>query len=140
MVTARAADASARPLPASVQAFLSPPRIATIGTVNADGSPHQAVVWYELGEAGLLINSRVERTWPRNLERDPRISVAVYEIERPNHWVGLKGRARQPRLGADALADIERLARRYSGHPDEYRGQRRVSFAIDVESTFEYGA
>lgn len=129
------------PLPGNVRAFLAAPRFATIATLDADGSPHQAVVWYGLDGDSLLINSRRERHWPRNLARDPRISVAVYELERPTHWVGLKGRAELIRDGDAALEDIMAFARRYAdGDPERFRGQDRVTFRVVAETTFEYGA
>jgi PPOX class probable F420-dependent enzyme len=128
------------PLPDPIRAFLAEPRIATIGTINPDGSPHQAVVWYGLDGDDLLINSRRGRRWPANLGRDARISVAVPEGERPYHWVGVKGRAEPLHEGAAAVDDIQALARRYGKDPEQYAGQDRVSFRIVVESTFEYGA
>jgi PPOX class probable F420-dependent enzyme len=127
-------------LPDPIRAFLAEPRIATISTLNPDGSPHQAVVWYALDGDDLLINSRPHRHWPRNLARDGRISVAVPEAARPEHWVGVKGRAELLRDGPPATADIQALARRYGKDPEQYAGQERVTYRIAVLSTFEYGA
>jgi PPOX class probable F420-dependent enzyme len=126
-------------LPERIRDFLSAPRYAAISTLDEDGPPHQAIVWYGLEDGGLLISSRAERRWPRNLLRDPRISVAVQDWDVPNHWVGLKGRADLHREGEAAVADIMALARRYGQDPDQYRGQRRVTFLVRVERFFEYG-
>jgi PPOX class probable F420-dependent enzyme len=131
---------SPTPLPDPIRAFLTDPRIATISTLNPDGSPHQAVVWYALDGADLLVNSRRGRRWPRNLDRDPRISMAVYEAERPHHWIGVKGRAALLHEGDEATADIKVLARRYGEDPEQYARQDRVTFRIVALSTFEYGA
>jgi PPOX class probable F420-dependent enzyme len=141
MAPAHSAPASpATPLPDPIRAFLAEARIATIATLNPDGSPHQAVIWYALDGDDLLINSRRERRWPRNLLVDDRISVAVPEAERPNHWVGVKGHAELLREGDAAIADIQALARRYGEDPAQYAGQDRVSYRIVVASSFEYGA
>jgi len=134
------ATLTSTPLPDPIRTFLAEPRIATISTINPDGSPHQAVVWYGLEGDDLLINSRRGRRWPRNLDRDARISVAVPEGERPYHWVGVKGRAEPLHDGDAAVADIQALARRYGKDPAKYAGQERVSYRIVVASTFEYGA
>jgi PPOX class probable F420-dependent enzyme len=128
------------PIPDPIRAFLLEPRIATIATINPDGSPHQAVIWYALDGDELMINSRRGRRWPRNLLENGRISVAVFEAERPNHWVGLKGHAALLHEGDAAIADIQTLARRYGEDPAQYVGQDRVSYRIVVASTFEYGA
>jgi len=119
--------------------FLAAPRYATIATVAPDGAPHQAVVWYLLDGDDLIINSRPERHWPRNLAANPRISVAIYELERPEHWLGLKGRAEPLHQGAEAIADIQAMARHHGKDPETYAGQNRVSFVIRVETVFEYG-
>jgi len=120
------------------RAFLATPRFATIATVGPDGAPHQAVIWYMLDGDDLIINSRPERRWPRNLAADPRISMAIHELEQPEHWFGLKGRAELLHDGAEATADIQALARRYGADPGKYAGQDRVSYRIRVERVFEY--
>jgi PPOX class probable F420-dependent enzyme len=127
------------PLPEPVRRFLEAPRYATIATLMPDGAPHQAVVWYALDGAGVIINSRRGRRWPANLERDPRISRAVYDDAQPEHWVGIRGLAELVRSGAPAVADIQDLARRYDGDPNEFVGQDRMTFRIRVQTTFEYG-
>lgn len=131
---------SSSPLPDPIRAFLVEPRYATISTLNPDGSPHQAVVWYAIDGDDLLVNSRRGRRWPTNLEPDGRISVAVPEWSRPTHWVGVKGRAELIRQGDAAVADIQAFARHYGKDPEPYAGQDRVTFRIVVTSTFEYGA
>lgn len=127
-------------LPERIRTFLAASRYATISTVNADGSPHQAIVWYALDGENLLINSRVERHWPANLRRDPRVSIAVYEVERPFHWVGLMGRAEVEHEGDEATEDVMALARRYGKDPDVYKGQNRVTYRVRLDRTYEYGA
>jgi PPOX class probable F420-dependent enzyme len=124
--------------PEAVRRFLAAPRIATISTVDPDGSPHQAVIWYALDGDTILINSRVGRRWPQNLLRDPHLSLAVYEVERPFHWVGVKGIAELAGEGAAALADIMDLARRYGDDPETFRGQQRVTFRVHPQRIYEY--
>ena len=58
----------------AIRAFLERPRFATLSTVNADGAPFSAVVWYALEGDRILFNSSNGRRWPANLRRDPRIA------------------------------------------------------------------
>jgi PPOX class probable F420-dependent enzyme len=127
-------------VPDKVRSFLSALNWASIATINADGSPHQAMIWYLLEGDTLLVNSRRGRRWPTNLERDGRVSLAIHDHELPEHWVGLRGRARLVRSGDAALPDIEALARRYGDDGARFRGQDRVTFEIKVDRTFEYGS
>ena len=72
------ADVTTAPhIPPPVLEFLAQPRYATIATVNPDGSPHQAVVWYLLQGEEIILNSRIGRRWPSNALRDSRVSVTV---------------------------------------------------------------
>jgi PPOX class probable F420-dependent enzyme len=127
-------------LPDAIRTFLEAPRYATLATFAADGPPHQAVIWYALDGDSLLINSRRERHWPRNLLRDGRLSLAVTDAERPTHWVGVKGTATLLHEGEAAVADIQAMARRYGKDPAQYAGQNRVTYRVTVQSTYEYGA
>jgi PPOX class probable F420-dependent enzyme len=126
------------PIPGPILAFLRAPRLATLSTIDRDGAPHQAVIWYAIDGDSMLINSRVGRRWPENLRRDPRLAIAVNDTERRYHWVGVKGRAEVVRSGPDAVADIVAMAHHYDGDPDAFAGQDRVTFRVIAESVFEY--
>ncbi len=94
-------------------------RYATIATIDPDGAPRQAVVWYTVDGDEIVINSAVGRRWPANLLRDPRISLAVIDAADGYRWVGLIGTVRAVTDQATAQADIAAMARRYR------RGARR---------------
>lgn len=125
-------------LPEAIRDYLAAPRYAVVATINPDGGPHQAFVWYLLTDDGLVINSRRERRWPGNVMVDPRVSLAVQDADEPEHWVGIKGRAELLHESDAATEDIMTMAGRYGSNPDKYRGQDRVSFLIRPERTFEY--
>jgi len=127
-------------LPDAVRRLLEAPRYATIATLQPDGTAHQAVVWYGLDDTGsLFINSRRGRRWPANLERDPRIAIAVYDDADPDHWVSVRGTTEVVRAGEPAVADIQALARRYGGNPGDFVGQDRITFRVHPTATFDYG-
>ena len=116
-------------------------RFATIATINADGSPHQAVIWFRFDGGDLIINSKPGRVWPTNLQRDPRISVTVEDGYR---WVSIRGSVVEDNAAAHAQADIAEMARRY--HADEperaetmirdrFEQQQRVSFRLALASS-----
>ncbi len=128
------------PLPDHVRAFLAEPRYATIATIDEDGSPRQAVIWFLLDGDTIVINSLHGRRWPTNLRRDPRISVAITDHGEES-WVGLTGTVEAVDDQPQAQADIAAMARRYHvDNPAEaeaviatrFTQQRRVSFRIAV--------
>jgi PPOX class probable F420-dependent enzyme len=117
----------------SARAFLARPgRYATLASVDPDGSPLQAVVWYLLEDDDtILLNSRVGRRWPSNLLRDPRVSLSV---EDGDDYVSIRGVAEHLHDGDEAYEDIAALARRYTSGGDlehrlaDFRTQQRISF------------
>jgi PPOX class probable F420-dependent enzyme len=120
------------PLSPSVRGFLTEAlRFATIATVGADGTPHLAVAWYLLDDEGILVNSLVGRRWPTELQRDPRLALTVVDAEiGPERTVTVQGEAVVSATGADALADIQALSRRYGFGDGHFEGQDRISFRI----------
>jgi nitroimidazol reductase NimA-like FMN-containing flavoprotein (pyridoxamine 5'-phosphate oxidase superfamily) len=51
--------------------------VASVATVNADGSPHVVPLWFVWPEDALYVSTRrPSRTWA-NAARDPRVSIAV---------------------------------------------------------------
>lgn len=126
-------------LPPNVRGFLgrTPPRHATIATVNRDGSPHQIVIWYRVvvddSGARLLVNSRVGRRWPSNLTRDGRANLAVYEGE---DAVTIECVVEESYDGNGARDDIADLARLYYEREaaerdiSNFRTQKRITFIL----------
>ena len=130
-----------------IRAFLAATRFATIATVDPDGSPRQAVIWYRLDGDQLVLNSRAGRRWPSNLERDQRISVAVSDQADGYRWVGLTGRVTIVDDQPTAQADIAEMARHYhAADPgkaerlvhDQFERQRRVSFRIVIDAVHDH--
>lgn len=137
------------PLPDDVRAFLATPgRFATLATLDPDGAPRQAVVWYRLDPDGrVVVNSADGRRWPANLRRDQRCSVVVADPADGYSFVALSGRVDEI-IDEQALAqaDIAGMARRY--HADDpaeadgviarFRTQHRVTFRIAVLAVHDH--
>jgi PPOX class probable F420-dependent enzyme len=140
------ADAHRPELTDQIRAFLDRPLFLALATVDPDGSPRQAVIWYRLETDGrILVNSRVGRRWPTNLLRDARASLAVTDPADGYAWVGLTGRVVDVVQDHDAaLADILALADRYhpeGADPDDlasYRAYPRITFRIAIDGIHDH--
>ncbi len=130
-----------------VRTFLDANRFASLATVDPDGRPRQAVIWYRLDGDDIVVNSKAGRRWPSNLQRDPRVSLAVGDQSDGYRWVGLAGTATLIDDQRTAQADIAEMARRY--HADDpakaerlvqnqFEKQRRVSFRIAIDAVHEH--
>ena len=69
---------------------------AVVSTLNENGSIHSTVVWANVEDGVVAVNSAVGRKWPSNLERDPRITVTVYDESNPYEYVEIRGTAWTP--------------------------------------------
>jgi PPOX class probable F420-dependent enzyme len=126
-------------LNARQRAFLEEPRFGALATVEPDGKPHITVMWYLLDGDEIVFNTARGRRKPDNLERDPRVSLLVFEAHR---FVRVTGRARETATGEQALADIHRLAVRYDGEAsargamERFRTQERVSYRFSIGNVY----
>ncbi|MFL5779194.1 MAG: pyridoxamine 5'-phosphate oxidase family protein [Chloroflexota bacterium] len=132
-------------LPDHVRRFLvEQPRYLTISTIDPDGAPRQAVIWFLLDGDELVINSRVGRRWPSNLLRDPRIAASVSDSA-AELWVGFRGEATAVPEPDQAQSDIAEMARRFHRDPAtiearirEFEAQRRISFRVRIAEIHDH--
>lgn len=106
-------------LSASARDLLASDAVATVATLNPDGSPHLSVAWVGVEDSEVVFGTLNDQRKLRNLRRDPRIALTV-QSERINEWglreyLVLDGTARITDGGAPEL--LQRLARTYLG-PD----------------------
>jgi PPOX class probable F420-dependent enzyme len=128
-------------IPEDIRAFIDDTRFATIATIDPDGSPRQAVIWYTVEGDEIVLNSAVGRRWPSNLLRDPRAAFSVVDGHDGYRWIGLTGLVTVVDDQATAQADIAGMARRYhADDPDkaeriihrQFERQERISFRLRV--------
>ena len=126
-----------------VRTFLEEERFAVLATVNANGSPQQTVMWYELRGDTIVMNTKRGRKKDRNLIRDPRASVCIEDGFR---YVTLAGVIEFIEDLATAQADIAALARRYHDAEtaehmarDVFAPQERVTLLLHVDRADVHG-
>jgi PPOX class probable F420-dependent enzyme len=105
---------------------------AHLATVGLDGSPQVTPVWIDYDGTYVRFNSAKGRVKVRNLERNPRVALAIQDPDNPYRYVQVRGRiAEATEQGADA--HIDALARKYLGqdkYPFRQPGEVRVMYKI----------
>jgi PPOX class probable F420-dependent enzyme len=116
-----------------VRGLLEQPNYAVVSTHNRDGSIHSTVIWIGLEDGDAVsINSAIGRLWPTNLQRDPRVTLLVYEANNPYRFVEIRGTAQATTDGADEHIDL--LSQKYTGQEMNRRpGERRIKFVVSPE-------
>ncbi|MBM3517661.1 MAG: PPOX class F420-dependent oxidoreductase [Alphaproteobacteria bacterium] len=105
---------------------------ATVATLMPDGSPQASVVWVDTDGTHIIFNTAEGRIKPRNIGRDPRVALAVYDQEMPYRQAMIRGRVvEMTEKGADE--HIDGLAKKYLGvdkYPYRQPGEKRVIVKI----------
>ncbi|MGZ3114904.1 PPOX class F420-dependent oxidoreductase [Streptomyces sp. H62] len=76
-----------------VRALLDGRNFASVATLGPDGAPQNSVVWIKREGDTVLFSSVDARQKVRNLRRDPRISLSVYDLADPYTSVEIRGTA-----------------------------------------------
>ena len=99
---------------------------ATVATVNPDGGPQASVVWILREGDTVAFSTTAGRRKARNLARDPRISVSVFDTANPYHSVEIRGTAELVEDTGKSLPKA--LSRKYLGEdpPPEPDGVVRL--------------
>jgi PPOX class probable F420-dependent enzyme len=107
-------------LHADVRALAQAANFAAVTTLLRDGQPQTQVTWVDVDSTHVLINTLPFTLKYRNSQRDPRITVLVWDRQDPEHYVEVRGHVAETVRGPAAVEHADLLARRYLGTP--YRG------------------
>ena len=66
---------------------------ASAATLMPDGSPQVAPVWVDRDGDTILLNATVSRQRTKNLRRDPRVAICIYDQSNPYSNVQIRGKA-----------------------------------------------
>lgn len=77
----------------SVRSLLDGKNFASVATLGPGGAPQNSVVWFKREGDTVLFSSTDGRQKIRNLRRDPRISISVYDLANPYTSVEIRGTA-----------------------------------------------
>src|SRR3712207_6626674 len=90
---------------------------AALTTMLPDGHPQTQVMWIDADGDQLLINTEVHRQKFRNVERDPRVTVMVWDEQDPYRFGEVRGEVVEKVKGDEAREHIDSLSQKYRGKP-----------------------
>ena len=110
-------------------------------TIMADGSPQLTETWVDTDGEHVIINTVVGFLKVRNVERDPRVAVAIQDPENPFRFIQVRGTVISMTTEGGA-EHIDRLSQKYTGKPYPWYGgrdQQRIILTIDPEKVSGQG-
>ena len=126
-------------VPESARRLLEAPNIALVATINRDGSPQLTPVWVDYEDGMISFNTARGRLKERNLKRDPRLSLTVFDSDNPYAYVQIKGTAELTE--EDAAAQTHRLSKKYLDedvYPFAQEGEVRVKVIVEPDRIQTY--
>lgn len=119
-----------------VRELAQAPNFATLSVILRSGRPMTHVMWVDADENHVLINTEVHRAKFRAVERDPRVTVTIWQWDDPYAYAEVRGQVIETRRGQEARAHIDSLSRKYRGkdYDDAAITSERVILRIAAET------
>lgn len=90
---------------------------AAFTTLLPDGQPSTHMMWVDADDTHIIINTEIGRQKFRNIKRDPRVAVTVFDATNPYRYVEIRGRVVGTVTGSEARDHVDRLSEKYTGGP-----------------------
>jgi PPOX class probable F420-dependent enzyme len=117
------------------RALIARPVLASLATLNPDGSPQITPLWVDIDGDDVVFNTAQGRKKARNLERDSRVAVTVIDPDDQYNVVAFQGTVSDVTTeGADA--HIDALAKKYLGvdtYPMRREGEVRLRVTVRTD-------
>jgi len=94
---------------------------AALTTLLPGGQPMTHVMWVDCDDEHVLINTERHRQKAKNIRRDPRVTVTIWDQDEPYRYAEVRGEVVETVAGPEARAHIDQLSMKYHGH--EYRNR-----------------
>ena len=90
---------------------------AALTSLLPSGHPQTQVMGVDADGQHLLVNTEVHRQKFRNVERDPRVTLMIWDKEDPYRFVEVRGEVVEKVRGSEARKHIDELSQKYRGRP-----------------------
>jgi len=131
----------AQPIPEKYLDLFKKAAFGNLATIMKDGSPQVTPVWVDYDGKYVRFNSALGRVKDKNIRRDPRVALSIFDPENPYRHLEIRGRVVEiTRNGADD--HINSLAKKYLGkdvYPYRQAGEVRVMYKIEPEKVNTMG-
>lgn len=108
-------------VPASHLDLAECPPVAALTTVMPDGTPQTSVVWCDLDEGFVRVNTMAGFQKERNMRRNPRVTLLCYDPREPDRYLEVRGTVVEM-TEEGAGEHLDGLASKYAGRRVRYFG------------------
>lgn len=122
-------------IPESHKDILLGKNFAQLATLMPDGSPQITPVWVDFDGRYVVFNTAEGRQKARNLDRDGRVAISVFDQANPYRYVQVRGKVTE-KTQAGADEHIDKMAQKYleqDRYPFRSENETRVIYKIEPE-------
>ncbi len=113
----------------------------SVATLMQDGSPQVAPLWIDREGDTIILNTTRSRQRTKNLRRDQRVAITVFDMDNPYSSVSIRGKT----IGiteAGAEEHIDKMSMKYLGKPkypweDRTPKDPRILIRVEAEHIHE---
>ena len=118
-----------------VKSLIDGKNFASVATLMPDGSPQVAPVWIDRDGDTIILNATRSRQRTKNLKRDPRVAISIFDQNNPYSCVSIRGKVVDiTEKGAED--HIDKMHMKYHGTPKyPYHTPNDPRLLIRVEAT-----
>ena len=128
-------------IPDKYRDLFNKPAFGMLATLMPDGRPQVTPVWVDADDNTILVNTAKGRQKHKNVQRDPRVGVTLWDPDNPYRYVEIRGRVVEvTERGADQ--HIDKMAKKYLGkdkYPFAQPGEQRILLKIKPEHAHGMG-
>lgn len=106
----------------------------TLATIGPKGAPQVSTLWVDTDGKNVLVNTAIGRVKDRNMKRDPRIGIAIFDAKNPYYRVHLDGKVIKTITGKEAEDHISYLSKKYTGvtpYKKSNPAEKRIIYVIE---------
>ncbi|MGD1838877.1 MAG: PPOX class F420-dependent oxidoreductase [Nitrososphaeraceae archaeon] len=122
--------------------LLNGPNFASIATLMKDGSPQVTPVWIDVDQFNnyILVNTAKGRVKERNIDRDNRVAMSIFDSQNPYNFVSIRGKVIEKTTNK-ADHHIDSLTQKYLGikkYPYRKSDEQRIILKIEPTNIFHF--
>lgn len=102
---------------ADLERLATDKNFAALTTLMPDGRPQTQMMWVHADDDHVIVNTEAGRQKFRNVQRDPRVTITVFDRDNPYRYVEARGHVVDSIGGDEARANIDELSQKYTGQP-----------------------
>ncbi len=102
-------------LDAPIQMLAHGANFAAFTVLLSSGQPMTNIMWVDATDEHVVINTETHRLKYRAVEQDPRVAVAIWDVQQPYRYGEVRGKVVETITGPEARAHIDVLAQKYTG-------------------------